>query len=356
MTTRRWAWRCFAAVIFSTAAPSAGHATVYDFEQGIPLSDFFVVQFEPSDPFKNFWDVTATEGHLSVQKTDGSVDPNSPDFDDGSFTIFPHIQYINAGLLSAFFVSGDFAISVEYDLIHPDGEQFPEWCTPLGTDGVILSLGDFQGNTLAVSAYIALPPLFPNLCTLTTASQDGQFVVSPSAKQNQGTLRLTRRGDLIKAWISDPFFPGRFTLLGSTPSASPGIVGILGAQTSVEQLPGFLRATDQLHVNFDNLLVGDFADLADELLTFFNEAVAAGTIRGEGPGNSPQGILGALRNMLQTLQGLLLAGAYEQACTQLADILGKVDGKSPPPDFTAGPANPELANRVLDLQAVLGCP
>ena len=38
------------------------------------------------------------------------------------------------------------------------------------------------------------------------------------------------------------------------------------------------------------------------------------------------------------------------------DILGKVDGKSPPPDFTAGPANPELANRVLDLQAVLGCP
>jgi hypothetical protein len=96
-------------------------------------------------------------------------------------------------------------------------------------------------------------------------------------------------------------------------------------------------------------------DEIEEMLDFMDESVDAGTLIGEGPGNSGDNRLNALINMLEEAHGLIEAGLYEEACDQLWSAYRKCDGKSRPPDFVAGEAAEDLADMILILMDELGC-
>jgi hypothetical protein len=93
----------------------------------------------------------------------------------------------------------------------------------------------------------------------------------------------------------------------------------------------------------------------DAILTFFDDSVADGSLIGDGPGNSANGRLNALRNILEMADDLIYVNDIEGACTQLYSALRKCDGVSPPPDFVAGSAAEGLYNMILDLMTELGC-
>jgi len=100
----------------------------------------------------------------------------------------------------------------------------------------------------------------------------------------------------------------------------------------------------------------DPAALMEELLAFFDEAVANEALSGAGPTpTAAAGRLGAFANMLEAAQALILAGDTAAACEQLTDAYLRVDGNTPPPDFVAGTAAAELMARILALRAALGC-
>lgn len=91
------------------------------------------------------------------------------------------------------------------------------------------------------------------------------------------------------------------------------------------------------------------------LLSFFDFSVAAGTLQGTGPGNSANGRLKALRNMIQAAADFINQSNLGQACLQLQDIMDRLDGVPRPPDFATGPAIEEIRSRISDLRANLGC-
>jgi hypothetical protein len=99
----------------------------------------------------------------------------------------------------------------------------------------------------------------------------------------------------------------------------------------------------------------DPSDTLGTILVFFDASVTAGTLVGSGPGGSGPGRLTALRNMLEAAGDLIDAGQAEKACNQLLDAVLRIDGVSPPPDFVAGTAVPELATQVQTLRTSMGC-
>jgi hypothetical protein len=90
-----------------------------------------------------------------------------------------------------------------------------------------------------------------------------------------------------------------------------------------------------------------------EILDFFDQSVADGTLVGQGPGNSADGRRGALRNKIKAAGDILEDG--EDACEQLLDAYQCADGLPRPPDFVAGSAAGTLAQMILDLMGDLGC-
>lgn len=93
----------------------------------------------------------------------------------------------------------------------------------------------------------------------------------------------------------------------------------------------------------------------DDILFFFDESVENGTLEGDGPGNSANGRLYALRNILEMAGNLINIEDIEGACLQLNAALGKCDGNSPPPDFVTGPADSELYEMIVELMDELEC-
>jgi hypothetical protein len=86
--------------------------------------------------------------------------------------------------------------------------------------------------------------------------------------------------------------------------------------------------------------------------------VANGTLAGDGPGNSAEKRLNALKNMIETAGDLIDDGDIAGACVQLEDAYRKTDGLTPPespPDFVTGDSADDLAGMILDLMASLGC-
>lgn len=90
-----------------------------------------------------------------------------------------------------------------------------------------------------------------------------------------------------------------------------------------------------------------------DILDFFDDSVALGTIQGYGPGNSAKNRLKALRNMIKSASDLINAGAYTQAAEQLEAISKKIDGISKPQDFAVGEAVAGLYDMVAALIADL---
>jgi hypothetical protein len=98
------------------------------------------------------------------------------------------------------------------------------------------------------------------------------------------------------------------------------------------------------------------AEQIAEILAFIDASVANGTLEGDGRGNSGNGRLGALRNMIRAAGEDITLGDIQSACTQLDDAYDRTDGLSPPPDFVSGPAADDLAEKIVLLQETLGCP
>jgi TolB protein len=92
-----------------------------------------------------------------------------------------------------------------------------------------------------------------------------------------------------------------------------------------------------------------------EILQFFDESVHAGTLVGNGPGLIGYLRLYALRAMLQVAAYLIKVGDITCACYDLQHAYQRTDGNPRPPDFVTGPAALELAAKILDLRANLGC-
>jgi hypothetical protein len=92
-----------------------------------------------------------------------------------------------------------------------------------------------------------------------------------------------------------------------------------------------------------------------DLLSFLDGAVANGSLTGNGPGNSSQGRLNALRNMIEAAGDLIQNGSLGDACAQLLAAYRRTDGIPQPPDFVTGSAAAELAGRIRRLRDALGC-
>lgn len=90
-----------------------------------------------------------------------------------------------------------------------------------------------------------------------------------------------------------------------------------------------------------------------DILEFFDASVAAGTLQGYGPGNSPQKRLNALHNMVEAASDLINAGDYIQAIEQLEAIAKKTDGVCKPQDFVVGEAVAELNAKIIAIIADL---
>lgn len=93
----------------------------------------------------------------------------------------------------------------------------------------------------------------------------------------------------------------------------------------------------------------------EDILAFFDASVANGTLVGSGPGNSANGRVKALRNMLEASGDLIEGNYFAQACQQLQDAYGRTDGLPRPPDFVAGAATEQLAAMIAELMGQLGC-
>jgi len=92
------------------------------------------------------------------------------------------------------------------------------------------------------------------------------------------------------------------------------------------------------------------------ILGFFDAAVEAGSLEGDGPGNSAGNRLNAQRNMIEACGDLIEDELYEDACGQLAAALKKCDGQPNPPDFVTGEAAAVIKSMIEVLRATLGCP
>ncbi len=91
------------------------------------------------------------------------------------------------------------------------------------------------------------------------------------------------------------------------------------------------------------------------ILAFFDTSVGDGILLGDGPGNSAEKRLNALRNMIESSVNLIENELYEGACQQLLDAYRRMDGKPKPPDFVTGEAVTGLATMIQELMTALGC-
>lgn len=87
----------------------------------------------------------------------------------------------------------------------------------------------------------------------------------------------------------------------------------------------------------------------DDILTFFDDSIADGTLVGDGPGNSAKGRLDALRNIIEAAGDFINQGYISEARQQLQNACNRVDGYPKPPDFASGSAVTELATMIQQL-------
>jgi hypothetical protein len=90
-----------------------------------------------------------------------------------------------------------------------------------------------------------------------------------------------------------------------------------------------------------------------DILDFFDQSVADGSLVGNGLGNSADGRRKALRNKVKAAGDIIQDGG--EACEQLWDAFQRCDGLPRPPEFVAGSAAPVLAEMILALMGELGC-
>lgn len=101
---------------------------------------------------------------------------------------------------------------------------------------------------------------------------------------------------------------------------------------------------------------GEVQPTIDGVLAFFDDAVANGSLQGSGHGESGDRRRDPLRDMLEQVRAMIEAGEeLDKICGQLAQVLQRTDGASPPSDFVTGPGAATLWERVQALMDALEC-
>ncbi len=95
----------------------------------------------------------------------------------------------------------------------------------------------------------------------------------------------------------------------------------------------------------------DPCDLITDILNFFDDAVANGTLEGTGNGNSARR-LRAIRNRLKAVRFLVCHGYFCQAAYVNRSAILRSDGENWPSDFVQGPDR-AFFNEQLELLQIL---
>ena len=93
----------------------------------------------------------------------------------------------------------------------------------------------------------------------------------------------------------------------------------------------------------------------DSILNFFDQSVKARTLFAEGSGNSANGRLNSLRDMLKITGDLIAIDDIEDTCEQSKVALEKCDNDPSQPDFVSGSAATELYDMIANLRKELKC-
>jgi hypothetical protein len=95
------------------------------------------------------------------------------------------------------------------------------------------------------------------------------------------------------------------------------------------------------------------SDAMDEIINFFG---TSNNLEGDGPGNSAENRFCVFGQMLDTADDLIAIGDYEAACDQLWSAYIHADGEEYPSDFIQGDDRNDLADKILEIINLLGCP
>ncbi|PYR49904.1 MAG: hypothetical protein DMF89_10910 [Acidobacteria bacterium] len=233
--------------------------------------------------------------------------------------------------------------------------------------GVSINKAIVYGTVATVSTAVLVPALIGTangVSNLLVPDRDPAHVLSVAS-----VLPTSSRPGPIEIYFSTPVF---------LPAGSPLAFGfVVPMSTTVDAtlfgtdtLPSGLSSTDPTYFtglyftdslgqlalgNGNHYLVAESAPLEiQQVISFFDSSVQNGTLIGNGPGNSAQGRLGALRNMLAAAANLIASHDNSDAVTQLQEAYLRTDGNSQPPDFVMGQATDALAGRILELIHLLG--
>ena len=97
------------------------------------------------------------------------------------------------------------------------------------------------------------------------------------------------------------------------------------------------------------------AEQIADILAFYDDAIAQGTLVGTGRRRAARRRPRALRHKLVAIGRRIRHERLNRACRQLFRLSRRIDGVSPPPDFVQGPALGELAAKVRTLSDTLAC-
>jgi hypothetical protein len=93
----------------------------------------------------------------------------------------------------------------------------------------------------------------------------------------------------------------------------------------------------------------------NDLITWFDQAVGSGTLRGTGRRQAARLHLSGMRFALHSVRYVLERGHRGLACALLEGVANRTDENSSPPDFVQGPAAFEFFQAIKSLQGRLGC-
>jgi hypothetical protein len=96
-------------------------------------------------------------------------------------------------------------------------------------------------------------------------------------------------------------------------------------------------------------------ELMAYLIDSFDEFVEKETIKFSGHGHLASCRRKAFGSMLKASSDLINVCDYESACTQLRDVLNRIDGDKHPPDFMEGLNTETLASMIRDVINLLEC-
>jgi len=96
-------------------------------------------------------------------------------------------------------------------------------------------------------------------------------------------------------------------------------------------------------------------EMMDAIMTYYDDAVADGTIYGLGNGNAPAAHLRIFLGLLDGAHDFIVDGDYDKACDLLDQADGKSDGLDAPPDFIGGPGVSSLNSMIGAIMDELDC-